>query len=135
MADTMKPSLSYTIVCDDVRQEEGGKISLMGLFENICALEFPVLQPRIAFMSEWENGRGEFEVMTRLISPDHKTILRETVSRITMNDTYRRHRDVTVHINIELAAPGTYWLEHSIDGELVSSMPLTVIQVREKAFH
>jgi len=135
MADTMKPSLSFTIVCDDVRQEEGGKISLMGLFENIYALEFPVLQPRIAFMTEWDNGRGEFEMMTRLMSPDRKTTLRETVSRITMNETYHRHRDVTVHINIEFPTPGRYWIEHYIDGELVSSMPLTVIHVKEQAFH
>lgn len=123
------------IVCDDVRQEEGGKISLMGLFESIYALEFPVLQPRIALMSEWENGRGEFEMMTRLLAPDRKTTLRETVSRITMNDTCRKHRDVTVHINIEFPSPGTYWIEHYIDRELVSSVPLVVIQVKEQAFH
>ncbi|MDP2157416.1 MAG: hypothetical protein Q8K68_06885 [Nitrospirota bacterium] len=135
MTDTMKPSLSYTIICDDVRQEEGGKISLMGLFENIYALSFPVLQPRLALMSEWENGRGDFEMMTRLLTPDRKTTLRETVSRITVNDTYRKHRDVSVHINIEFPAPGTYWIEHSIDGELVSSIPLVVIQVKEQAFH
>ncbi len=135
MTDKMKPALSYTIICDDVRQEEGGKISLMGLFENIYALEFPVLQPRIAFMTEWDDGRGEFEMMTRLMSPDRKTTLRETVSRITMNETYHRHRDVAVHINIEFPTPGRYWIEHYIDRELVSSMPLVVIQVKEQAFH
>ena len=135
MTDTMKPSLSYTIICDDVRQEEGGKISLMGLFENIYALNFPVLQPRLALMSEWNDGRGEFEMMTRLLSPDRKTTLRETVSRLTMNDAYHRHRDITVHINIEFPSPGTYWIEHYLDRELVSSMPLVVIQVKEQAFH
>ena len=37
MTDPIKPSLNFTIICDDVRQEMGGKLSLMGLFENIYA--------------------------------------------------------------------------------------------------
>ncbi len=135
MTDTMKPSLSYTIICDDVRQEQGGKISLMGLFENIYAINFPVLHPRLALMSEWSDGRGDFMVMTRLLSPDRKTVLRETVSRFTISDTSHRHRDVSVHINIEFPSSGTYWIEHYLDGELVSSMPLAVIKVKEQAFH
>lgn len=135
MTDTMKPSLSYTIICDDIRQEEGGKISLMGLFENIYSMIFPVLHPRLALMSEWADGRGEFEVVTRLQSPDRKTTLRETVSRITMNDAHHRHRDVSLHLNIEFQTDGTYWIEHYLDRELVSSMPLKVIQVKKQAFH
>lgn len=135
MTDTMKPSLSYTIVCDDVRQEQGGKISLMGLFENIYAISFPVLHPRLALMSEWTDGRGEFEVMTRLLSPDRKTTLRETVSRITMNDAQHKHRDISLHLNIEFSSPGTYWIEHYLGTELVSSVPLKIIQVKEQAFH
>jgi len=135
MADTMKPALSYTIICDDIRQEQGGKISLMGLFENIYATNFPVLHPRLALISEWSDGRGDFVVMTRLISPDRKTVLRETVSKFTINDTSHRHRDVSVHLNIEFPSAGTYWIEHYLDRELVSSIPLAVIQVKEQAFH
>ncbi len=135
MTDSMKPSLSYTIVCDDVRQEQGGKISLMGLFENIYAISFPVLHPRLALMSEWTDGKGEYEVMTRLLSPDRKTTLRETVSRITMSDAHHKHRDVSLHLNIEFTAAGTYWIEHYLDRELVSSIPLKIIQVKEQAFH
>ena len=135
MADTMKPSLSYTIICDDIRQEQGGKISLMGLFENIYAMNFPVLHPRLALISEWSEGRGDFLVMTRLLTPDRKTVLRETVSKFTISGTSHRHRDVSLHLNIEFPSPGTYWIEHYLDKELVSSIPLAVIQVKEQAFH
>jgi hypothetical protein len=131
----MKPSLSYTIICDDIRQEQGGKISLMGLFENIYAMNFPVLHPRLALISEWSEGRGDFLVMTRLLTPDRKTVLRETVSKFTISGTSHRHRDVSLHLNIEFPSPGTYWIEHYLDKELVSSIPLAVIQVKEQAFH
>lgn len=135
MTENIKPSLSYTIVCDDVRQEEGGKISLMGLFENIYGMKFPVFHPRLALMSEWTEGKGEYDVMTRILTPDRKTTLRETVSHITMTDAHQKHRDISVHLNIEFPSPGTYWIEHYIDKELVSSMPLKIMQIKEQSFH
>jgi len=135
MTEAVKPSLSFTIICDDVRQETGGKFSLMGLFENIYASNFPVLHPRLAIMTEWAEGRGDHEVTTRLISPDRKTVLRETLSRISFGDVNYRHRDISVHLNIEFHAPGTYWIDHLINNELVSSIPLNVIHVKENQFH
>ena len=135
MTDTIKPSLNFTIICDDVRQEIGGKISLMGLFENIYATKFPAIHPRLAIMTEWSEGRGEFAVKTRLLSPDRKTVVRETVSRIKLNDANFRHRDVSLHLNIDFKVPGTYWIENYLDEELINSLPLKVVQVREQPVH
>ncbi len=56
-ANKIRPSLVHTIICDDVRQELGGKFSLMGLFETISAQAFPVVHPRFAIMNEWTSGR------------------------------------------------------------------------------
>ncbi len=135
MTDTIQPTLAYTIVCDDVRQEAGGKISLMGLFENIYATQFPVLHPRLALMSEWSEGRGDFQLSTRLLSPDRKTILRETSSKMSLRDTMSKHRDISLHLNIELKTAGTYWIEHYLNDVLISSVPLQVIHVKEQSFH
>jgi hypothetical protein len=135
MTEKIKPQLVFTLICDDVRQEAGGKISLMGLFENIYAGSFPVLHPRLAVVSEWSDGRGEFRIVSRLLSPDRKSILRETSSIITLNDTRFKHRDISVHLNIEFKAAGTYWIEHFLDDELISSIPLNVSQVKEKPYH
>jgi hypothetical protein len=135
MSDKIKPSLAYTIICDDVRQEAGGKISLMGLFENIYATVFPVLHPRLALMSEWSDGKGDFSVSTRILSPDRKTLIRETTSKISLSDPQYKHRDISLHLNIELQAPGTYWIEYALDNELISSIPLHVIYVKEQSFH
>ena len=72
---------------------------------------------------------------TKLVSPDRKTVLRETTSKISLRDKVSRHRDISVHLNIELKAPGTYWIEHYLDDAMVSSMPLNVIHVKEQSFH
>ena len=135
MTDKIRPSLNFTIICDDVRQEIGGKISLMGLFENIYATKFPAIHPRLAIMTEWSEGKGEFAVKTRILSPDRKSVVRETVSRIKLNDANFRHRDVSLHLNIDFKAPGTYWIENYLDGELINSLPLKVLQVKEQSVH
>ena len=135
MTDRIRPSLNFTIICDDVRQEVGGKISLMGLFENIYATKFPAIHPRLAIMTEWSEGKGEFAVKTRLLSPDRKTVVRETVSRIKLNDANFRHRDVSLHLNIDFKVPGTYWIENYLDEELINSLPLKVVQVKEQPVH
>ncbi len=135
MAEKIKPSVVFTIICDDVRQEVGGKVSLMGLFENIYAVKFPAVHPRLAVITEWSEGAGEFQIRTRLLSPDRKTVLRETTSKIMLNGVQSRHRDVSVHLNVEFKAAGTYWIENLLDGELVNSLPLRVVQVTEQPVH
>ncbi|MDE2154664.1 MAG: hypothetical protein KGJ32_02045 [Xanthomonadaceae bacterium] len=40
-----------TVFCEDVRQEIGGKITLVGVFNGICGINsFPVTLPKIAVM-------------------------------------------------------------------------------------
>lgn len=135
MAERTRPNLNVTLLCDDVRQEIGGKISLMGIFENIYASSFPAVHPRLAVINEWSEGIGEFESTLRILSPDRKVILRESVSRFKLIDARYRHRDISIHLNIEFRDPGTYWIENYLDGILVNSVPLQIILVKEKSFH
>jgi len=127
--------LNFTLFCDDVRQETGGKISLMGIFENIYAARFPAIHPRLATINEWAEGKGEFDATLRILSPDRKVILRETVSRLKLTDARYKHRDISIHLNLEFKEQGTYWVENYLDGILVNSVPLQVILVKEKSFH
>lgn len=135
MTEIMKPALNFTIICDDVRQEIGGKISLMGLFENIYASKFPAVHPRIAVISEWSDGIGEFAVKMMLLSPDRKAVIRETSSRIKLSGVNFRHRDISVHLNLEFKTAGTYWIENYLDGERLNSIPLKVVHVKEQPLH
>jgi hypothetical protein len=135
MGEKTKPSLTFTLFCDDVRQEMGGKISLMGIFENVYAGSFPAVHPRMATVNEWADGLGEFEATLRILSPDRKTVLRETVTRLKLVNARFKHRDISIHLNLEFKEPGTYWIENYLDGILVNSVPLNVLLVKEKSFH
>ncbi len=130
-----QPTLVHTILCDDVRQELGGKFSLMGIFETITAASFPALHPRFAVMNEWADGRGEFSSRIRLLAPDRKTIISESESRFSLFNESQRHRDISVRFNTAFPAPGTYWVEMLLDGAQVALVPLHVQQVSQQIVH
>lgn len=136
MANTkIKPRLSYTILCDDVRQEMGGKFSLMGLFESIYANTFPAIHPRFAIVNEWIGGKGEFKVKIRILSPNKKEILSESEAILNLFSETQRHRDISVRFNTTFATPGTYWLEMLLDNERVGLVPLPLQLVSDKNVH
>ncbi len=136
MASTkIKPRLLYTLLCDDVRQELGGKFSLMGLFESIYANVFPAVHPRFAIVNEWTGGRGDFLVRTRLLSPDQREVLSESESKLSLFSETQRHRDISVRFNTTFPTPGTYWIESLLDGERIGLTPLHLQVVTDKTVH
>jgi uncharacterized protein DUF6941 len=136
MAGTkVKPRLSYTLLCDDVRQEMGGKFSLMGLFESIYAGTFPAMHHRFAVINEWTGGRGEFTVRIRLLAPDKEQVLSESETTLSLFNETQRHRDISVRYNTTFKVPGTYWIETLLDGERAGMTPLMVQTVTEQTVH
>ena len=135
MGEKVRPSLSFTLLCDDVRQELGGKISLMGIFENIYAVAFPAVHPRLAIVNEWADGKGEFLATLRILSPDKRLVIRENMTRLKFANAACRQRDVTINLNIEFREPGIYWIENYLDGLMVNSIPLHVMVLKEKSFN
>jgi hypothetical protein len=136
MTDTkVKPRLSFTLICDDVRQEMGGKFSLMGLFESIFANTFPALHHRFAIVNEWIGGKGDFRSKIRLLAPDQKQVLSESETNISLFNESQRHRDISVRFNTTFNVPGTYWIETLLDGERAGITPLTLQQISDKNVH
>jgi hypothetical protein len=132
---TVKPRLIYTLLCDDVRQEMGGKFSLMGLFESISSHSFPALHFRFVIMNEWTGGKGEFTVKIRLLSPDQAQVISESETRLTLFSETQRHRDISVRHNTTFKVPGTYWIETLLDGERAGMTPMVLQTVNDQIIH
>ena len=128
----IKPKLSYTLLCDDVRQELGGKFSLMGLFENIYSGSFPAVHPRFAIVNEWLGGKGEFVARIRLLGPDKEQVLSESESKLVLYSETQRHRDIAIRFNTTFPVPGVYWVEVLLDNERISLVSLAVQQAGQQ---
>lgn len=66
-----KPELEYAIVCDDIRQETGNKISVMGVYmsDKLATQGVPFRLAKLSFLQKWMNGDGEFRIKAVLSSP------------------------------------------------------------------
>ncbi len=135
MEKKIKPQLNYTLLCDDVRQEMGGKFSLMGLFESIYSNTFPTMHPRFAIVNDWTGGKGEFVSRIRLLAPDQKQVLSESESKLNLFNESQHHRDISIRFNSTFNAPGTYWIETLLDGERAGILPFHVQIISNKNVH
>lgn len=134
-SNKIKPRLNYTILCDDVRQELGGKFSLMGLFESIYANAFPAVHPRFAIVNEWTGGKGDFKLKIRLLTPNKQEVLSESEAVLKLFSETQRHRDISVRFNTSFNSPGTYWVEMLLDDERINLVPLPLQIITEKNVH
>lgn len=131
----IKPRLSFTLLCDDVRQEMGGKFSLMGLFESISSHSFPALHHRFAIMNEWTGGKGDFTVRIRLLTPDQGQVLSESETKLSLFSETQRHRDISIRYNTTFKVPGTYWIETLLDNERIGLAPLVLQTINDQLVH
>ena len=56
------PKHEFTLLCDDIRQEMGGKTSLMGLYDHhIVVPQVPFVLPKVCFYSDVQIPEGAKE--------------------------------------------------------------------------
>jgi hypothetical protein len=64
------PKHEFTMLCDDVRKEFGGKTSIMGLYDHcIVVPEVPYTLPKICFYTRFSNLDGVFKFNLSIVSP------------------------------------------------------------------
>ncbi len=128
--EKIQPTLLFSVLCDDVRREDNGKFMLIGLFENIGAVRFPVRHPALYVMNCWCSGIGEFTQRTRIISPDGAKLIEDEQTKFELSDLRAKHRVVARFNNILFQAPGVYSVEVLLDGELNVRYPLVVEEIK-----
>lgn len=69
-----KPSPIALVVCDNVYQESGGKIALVGLFNRIAAAKLPIRHPRLCVYASVTDIRPNTEFRLDIVhaETDHR---------------------------------------------------------------
>jgi hypothetical protein len=72
------PKHEFTLLADDIRQEMGGKTSLMGLYDHhIVVPQIPYVLPKVCFYTRFSKMTGSYKFSFAIKSPssDVKTII------------------------------------------------------------
>ena len=128
--EKIDPTLLFSVLCDDVRREENGKFILIGLFESVGAVNFPVRHPALFVMNCWCSGMGDFTQRTRIIAPDGAKLIEDDLTKFTLNDLKSKHRVVARFNNVLFNVAGEYSVEVLLDDELKVRYPLMVNAVK-----
>jgi hypothetical protein len=75
------PKHEFTLLCDDIRQEVGGKTSLMGLYDHhIVVPSVPFVLLKVCFYTRFSRMDGTFKFSFSIVSPggERKDIIRDS---------------------------------------------------------
>jgi len=82
-----KPIMEYTIICDDIREEIGNKLSFIGTYGfNIFVSKIPYMFPKLCFAISYNNARGGDSFSVKLINPSGKQ-LGKTITGSVIKET------------------------------------------------
>ncbi len=129
----IKPNLQFSVLCDDVRREDNGKLMLLGLFEVIGARKFPAIHPRLFVANRWCKGEGEFLQKVKIInSQDNEVIVETAEQKFTLRNMDSNHTVISRFNNIGFPAAGKYWIEVYLNGDLFLNYPILLVAKEER---
>jgi hypothetical protein len=126
----LRPDLQFSILCDDIRREDNGKFILIGLFEAVAGLQFPLQYPSLCVVNRWCNGEGKFRQRVRVVSASNETVVETEETPIELPATLANVTSVSVFRNTLFQQPGRYWVEVMLDGDLKQRYSLMVLQMQ-----
>lgn len=124
--EPIAPGLLYSVLCDDVRREDNGKLMLIGLFEAIGAPKFPVVHHTLFIVNCWCSGLGRFWQKTRITDQNGNILAEDKETAFTLESLKDKHRIIARFNNIKFDSDGEYSIEVILNGNLKIRYPLVV---------
>lgn len=127
--------LDFAVVADYALVDQGGKISVLGIFQHIWVQQFPAMHPRLHLVLRLKGRRteiGEHPVRIRLLDDQGIEILggngTVTFAEPPAGVTEIEAAAILV-FDVPFQHPGEYRFEIAIDGEQKASVPITLSQI------
>ena len=120
--ETFMSDLKYkcVLICEDIRQEVGGRVSLMGVLgSKLLVQQFPLPFPKLCLFIEWGELVGKINVTLNIIPPKGVDLPSVQPSAPIQGQPGIVARSMIVLSNFAFPAPGTYTFEFSADGKVV----------------
>lgn len=124
-----QPEVRLAALCDHALVAQDGKVSLLGIFRNISVSGLPAQHPRMFLVAILGLEAGAHTVIVRLRTPDGGQAAPNppeiSVQAVTGQDV-----NVIVELNnLSFGAVGTYRFDLEVDGGVVGSLPVSIIQM------
>ena len=131
MTEKSSPVGLAIVICDIIIEDkQTHKKSLIGIFNQIGALQFPCRHPRMAVYVSLTEGRGQYDVRLRIVQEDAGTTVGEVRGQIQFADINAVAELNFDLMNLAFPQPGLYSIEFYCDDLLVLERRFQVSQVQ-----
>lgn len=123
------PSLNAMLLCDlTIREHGSGKISLIGVFENISAARFPVVHRALSVYAKLTDAEGDYTIRLELLRLDDSHLVAQGTLKATFADRMSPGELIFNLENLGLERPGRYEFRLYAEDRFVAGKSFTVIQ-------
>ena len=125
----MKPRVLWSFVADQFIVDQGGKFSVIGVWETVSAPMFPAVHPQLFVVTGWQGDpHANFLTETRLWTPSG-ALLTSTGPHPFQVSPVGKGINVNQFVNVNLPQSGAYRLEVLAYGEIAYDSTITVNQL------
>jgi len=123
------PSLNAMLLCDHTIREAGtGKVSLIGIFENISAARFPIVHRALSVYAKLGDAEGEYAIRLELMRLDDGHVVAQGALRASFADRMTPGELIFALENLGLDRPGRYEFRLYANDRFVAGKSFTVVQ-------
>lgn len=120
------PDLEWSLLCEYCLVDAAGKLSIIGIFEQMLTPQVPAHQPTLFVVSRWRSEpRQTFKVETRLWTPTEQLL--QTTGQVPVAPSQvGRNLTINQFVGLTLDREGQYLVELLVDGETTRYYPWQV---------
>lgn len=124
-------NVDFAFFCDAATVDASGKLSVLGVFRNIRAREFPCAHPQMSFVAVMEAHRSEIGIHNfkiNFVDEDGKSIIQPLEGNFEVSPDFLGGQFILNLNNIQFPRPGTYAADITIDNQHKKSVSLMLIK-------
>ncbi len=115
------------LLCEDIRQETGGRISLMGILgSKLFVQEFPLMFPKFCLFIEWGEISGKASLTLNIVPPDGVNIPKVKPTALIQGQPGVLARSMIVLNSFLFPKEGTYTFEFWADDKCIGREPFSI---------
>lgn len=111
-----QPKFEYTIICDDIRQEIGNKLTFVGTYQNLIIVsKLPYTFPKLCFFVQYKDIRAGDKFSLELTDPLGKRIDKAINMTVPVGPKVGKLRLSAVFSPIKVEKKGHYTLSITVN--------------------
>lgn len=137
MVEVPTPKPNAMLICDHVIAEVGtNKKSLIGVFENINAVKFPIIHPLLAVYAKLTAAKGSYRFRLELVDLQRNVILgkAEMPEDIPIDNPLGTHELVFNLGGLKFDNPGEYEFRIFANEKIFAQKTFLVIKIPERGY-